>query len=58
MEVLCFLADGKTNKEIAALLVLSARTVEVYRARLMKKLDLHTLADIIRYAIRHHLVEV
>ena len=52
-QVLRFLADGKSNKEIGFLLDISTRTVECYRARIMNKLDLHSTAALVRYAIRH-----
>lgn len=57
-EVVQHLAAGRSNKEIAALLRLSTRTVETYRARVMVKLRLHTLADLVRYAVRQRLIEV
>jgi DNA-binding CsgD family transcriptional regulator len=56
-EVLHFLADGKSSKEIGALLEISTRTVESYRARIMIKLDLHSTAALVRYAIRNKIVE-
>jgi DNA-binding CsgD family transcriptional regulator len=56
-QVLRFLADGKSNKEIGFLLEISTRTVECYRARIMIKLDLHSTAALVRYAIRHHIIE-
>ncbi len=56
-QVLSFLADGKSNKEIGFILDISTRTVECYRARIMVKLDLHSSAALVRYAIRHHIVE-
>jgi DNA-binding NarL/FixJ family response regulator len=52
-QILQLLAIGHTNQEIAALLTLSARTVETYRARMMRKLDLRDLASLVRFAIRH-----
>lgn len=58
MEVLRFIAEGKSNKEIGAALILSTRTVETYRARLMRKLGCHSIADVLRYAIRNQLIEV
>jgi DNA-binding NarL/FixJ family response regulator len=48
-----FLAEGKANKEIAAELGITIRTVETHRARIMLKLGLHSLAELIHYAIRH-----
>ncbi len=52
-EVLTLLAEGKSNKKIADILCISTRTVEHHRASIMKRLDLRTLADLIKYAIRH-----
>jgi DNA-binding CsgD family transcriptional regulator len=56
LDVVRFLSDGKSNKEIACELNLSTRTVETYRARLMNKLELHSTAELIRYALRNHLI--
>lgn len=56
-QVLCLLADGKSNKEIGSVLDISTRTVESYRARIMSKLDLHSTAALVRYAIRAKIVE-
>ena len=50
-EVLRFTARGFTNKEIANLLGVSIKTVETYKARLGRKLDLHSRADTVRYAL-------
>lgn len=50
-EVLALIARGLTNKEIAAELRLSVKTVETHRAKLMEKLDTHTAAGLIRYAL-------
>lgn len=52
-EILQSLAEGKSNQEIAEMLSLSPKSVETYRSRLMSKLDLHDLASLIRFAIRH-----
>ena len=56
-EVTALLAIGKTNKEIATMLVISTRTVESHRARIMLKLDLHSLSELVRYAVRVHLIQ-
>ncbi|MGB2899404.1 MAG: LuxR C-terminal-related transcriptional regulator [Candidatus Acidiferrum sp.] len=56
-QVIQLLAEGKANKEMAAVLELSTRTVEMYRARLMAKLKLHSVAELVRYAVRHNLIE-
>jgi PAS domain S-box-containing protein len=55
--ILQLLANGKSNKEAASTLGISVRTGEVYRARLMKKLDLHCLAELVRFAVRHKIIE-
>ena len=57
-EVLALLAKGKTNKEIARLLTISSRTVESHRARIMLKLDLDSLSDLVRYAVRTDLIRL
>jgi DNA-binding NarL/FixJ family response regulator len=51
-EVLHLLAEGRNNTEIADLLSISPRTVEVHRARIMQKLDLRTHTDLIRFALQ------
>lgn len=55
-EILQLIAEGYTTKDIAARLYLSPKAVEARRARLMERLDIHTLAGLIRYAIRLGLV--
>jgi DNA-binding CsgD family transcriptional regulator len=56
-QVLNLLAAGKSNKEIGAILEISTRTVETYRARLMNKLKLHSTAELVRYAVRNKIIE-
>lgn len=56
VEIVRLLADGKVNKEIAAKLGITARTVETHRARIMLKLGVHSLAELIHYAIRNNIV--
>jgi DNA-binding NarL/FixJ family response regulator len=56
-EVLQLLAEGKTNKEIAGLLNLSVYTVEAHRGRIMEKLNLHSINDLVRFAVRNGLIE-
>ena len=55
-EIIRLLADGKTNKEIAALLGITVRTVETHRSKIMLKLGLHSLAELIHYAMRHEII--
>jgi DNA-binding NarL/FixJ family response regulator len=51
-EIFQLIAEGKANKEIAAILSISPSTVETHRARIMEKLDLHSAAEIVLYAVR------
>ena len=55
-ETLQLLAEGRSNKEVARILNLSVYTVETHRSNIMEKLDLHTTADIILYAVRKKLI--
>ena len=57
-EVLQLLAEGRSAKEIASDLVISARTVEFHKYQMMETLDLHTNAELIHFAIKHGLVEL
>lgn len=54
--VVHLVAEGKTNKEMADALGVSAKTIEVHRAAALRKLKLRTTADLVRYAVRHNLV--
>ena len=56
-EVLQLLAEGKSNKEIGTALSISTKTAETHRARLMAKLHVHSIAELVRYAIRNQIVE-
>jgi DNA-binding NarL/FixJ family response regulator len=51
-EIFQLIAEGKTNKEIAALLFVSPSTVDTHRSRIMEKLDVHSAAEIVLYAVR------
>jgi two-component system, NarL family, response regulator NreC len=56
-QILQLIGEGKSSKEIAALLGISIKTAESHRTRLMRKLDIHELASLVRYAIRRGLVQ-
>lgn len=56
-EVLQMLAEGKTNKEIAVVLNLSVYTVDAHRGRIMEKLNLHSINELVRFAVRNGLVD-
>jgi DNA-binding NarL/FixJ family response regulator len=55
-EILHLLAEGKSNKDIAGMLSLSLYTVETHRRNLQEKLNLHSLAELILYAVRKGLI--
>jgi DNA-binding NarL/FixJ family response regulator len=57
-EIIRLLAEGRANKEIAAQLGITVRTVETHRAKIMLKLGLHSLAELIHYAMRHGIAAV
>jgi DNA-binding NarL/FixJ family response regulator len=56
-EVLQLLAEGRTNKDVARLLDITVKTAEAHRTNIMTKLGLHSVGDLVRYAIREKLVE-
>ncbi len=55
-EILQLLAEGKSNKEVANILGISVNTAEAHRANVMLKLDLHSLAELVIYAIRNKII--
>ena len=57
-EVIQLLAEGKTSKEVAVALHLSVKTAETHRTNLMRKLGLHSVADLTLYAVRTGIVQV
>jgi len=56
-EVLQLIAEGKTNKDIASALKLSVYTVDAHRGRIMEKLNLHSVGELVRFAVRKGLVD-
>jgi DNA-binding NarL/FixJ family response regulator len=56
-EVLQLIAEGKSTKDIASLLGISVKTADSHRSRLMRKLDIHEVASLVRYAVRKGLVQ-
>jgi DNA-binding NarL/FixJ family response regulator len=57
-EVIQLLAEGRTSKEVAVTLNLSVKTAETHRTNLMRKLGLHSVADLTRYAVRNGIVQI
>lgn len=55
-QVLQLIAEGKSTKDVASLLCISVKTAESHRTRLMRKLDIHETASLVRYAVRRHII--
>ena len=56
-EIVQLLAEGKSNKEVASSLGISPKTIETHRANIMRKLNLHSVSDLVRFAVRNRMVE-
>jgi DNA-binding NarL/FixJ family response regulator len=56
-EIVQLLAEGKSSKEVAISLCISVKTAETHRANIMRKLQLHTVSELVRYAVRNQIVE-
>jgi len=56
-EVVQLIAEGRTTKEVASVLNISIKTAETHRANLMRKLDVHSVTGLIRYAVKNQIIE-
>lgn len=56
-QILQLLAEGKSSKEVAVALSISVKTAETHRANIMRRLDCHSVTELVRYAIRNHIIE-
>lgn len=56
-EVVQLLAEGRSNKEVASTLNVTVKTVESHRSAAMRKLGLHSIVELVRYAIRNKIVD-
>jgi DNA-binding NarL/FixJ family response regulator len=56
-EIVQLLAEGKSSKLVASSLGISYKTVETHRANIMRKLELHTVTELVRYAVRNQIIE-
>ena len=56
-EVIQLVAEGKSNKDVANTLNISVKTVETHRARIMAKLEIHSVSELVRYAIRNGIIQ-
>ena len=57
-EIVQLLAEGKSTKEVAVILGLSVKTAETHRSNIMRKLELHSVSDLVLYAVRNNIVHV
>ena len=57
-EVIQLLAEGKSSKEVACLLNLSTKTAETHRSNIMRKLDIHSIRDLVVYAVKNEIIQV
>ncbi len=56
-QILQLLAEGKSSKKVAAMLNISIKTAETHRANIMRRLDCHSVTELVRYAIRNQIIE-
>jgi len=56
-QILQLLAEGKSSKEVAVALNISVKTAETHRVNIMRRLDCHSVTELVRYAIRNHIIE-
>lgn len=56
-EIVQLLSEGRSSKEVATVLGISVKTAETHRANIMRKLDLHTVSGLVRYAVRNQIIE-
>ena len=56
-EVVQLLSEGRSSKEVAAVLGISVKTTETHRANIMRKLEIHSVSELVRYAVRNQIIE-
>jgi DNA-binding NarL/FixJ family response regulator len=56
-EIVQLLSEGRSSKEVASLLGISVKTAETHRANIMRKLDIHSVSELVRYAVRNQIIE-
>lgn len=56
-EIVQLLAEGKSSKEVATELEISVKTAETHRANIMRRLECHSVTELVRYAVRNHIIE-
>ena len=56
-EIVQLLAEGKSSKEIAVVLCISVKTAETHRANILRKLEMHSVSQLVRYAVKNNMIE-
>jgi DNA-binding NarL/FixJ family response regulator len=56
-EIVQLLSEGKSSKEVASVLGISVKTAETHRANVMRKLEIHSVSELVRYAVRNQIIE-
>jgi DNA-binding NarL/FixJ family response regulator len=56
-EIVQLLAEGQSSKEVAVTLGISVKTAETHRSNIMRKLEMHSVSELVRYAVRNRMVE-
>lgn len=56
-EIVQLLAEGKSSKEVAIVLNISVKTAETHRANIMRKLEMHSVSALVRYAVKNNMIE-
>ena len=56
-EIVQLLAEGKSSKEVATALDISVKTAETHRANIMRRIDCHSITELVRYAVRNHIIQ-
>ena len=56
-QIVQLLAEGKSSKEVAVSLFISVKTAETHRANIMRKLEVHSVSELVRYAVKNHMIE-
>jgi DNA-binding CsgD family transcriptional regulator len=56
-EIVQLLAEGRSSKEVAAVLGISIKTAETHRANIMRKLEMHSASELVRYAVKNCMIE-
>ena len=56
-EIIQLIAEGQSSKEAASTVGISVKTIEAHRANIMRRLDCHSVSELVRYAVRNNIIE-